>query len=96
MENNKFKTPLIQSAAILSAVVLVFVSVGSCGAESTGGGGGSILSSIGHAILFCIGMPIALGISIAILIAIYIAAVAMIDGEQASQLIADLKKKRTR
>lgn len=95
MENNKFKTPLIQSAAILAAVVVLFVGVGSCGADTSGGESFSILSSLGHAILFCIGLPISLALSIAILIGIFLAAVAMVDSEQASQMFNELKKKRS-
>lgn len=93
MTNNKFKTPLIQSAFILGAVIILFVILGS-GTDSTGNSI-SVLASIGHAILFCIGMPIAISLSIAILIGIFLAAVAMVDSTEASQMFADIKKKRT-
>ncbi|MGB3211634.1 MAG: hypothetical protein WBB19_13100 [Desulforhopalus sp.] len=92
MKKNEFKTPLIQSAAVLGGVLVLFAIVASSGASGSGGGILSIIFGIGNLILFFIGMGIALLFSIALLIAIFLAAVAMVDSEQAAQMYADLKK----
>jgi len=92
MQNNQFKTPLLQSAAIVAAVVILVLSVGSSGTEGSGGGIVGIFAGIGNMILFVIGMAISLCISITILVGIFLAAVAMVDKDQASQMFADLKK----
>jgi uncharacterized protein (DUF3084 family) len=93
MQNNQFKTPLLQSAAIVAAVVILVISLGSTGAEDSGGGIVGIFAGIGNTILFVIGMAVSLCVSIAILVGIFLAAVAMVDKDQASQMFNDLKKK---
>jgi DNA repair exonuclease SbcCD ATPase subunit len=92
MQNNKFKAPLLQSAAVLAAVVVLVLIVGSSGSSSAGGGIVALFSGIGNGILFAIGMGIALAISIAILIGIFLAAVAMVDSDQATKMYEGLKK----
>lgn len=89
MNNNKFRTPLLQSAAILGGV-LVLASI----AASSGSGGGffSVLAGIGNTILFAIGLAVGLLLCIALLVGIFLAAVGMVAPEQASQMYADLKK----
>ncbi len=92
MKKNEFRTPLLQSAAVLGGVLVLFGIVSSSGASSSGGGILAIIFGIGNLILFFIGMAIALLFSIAVLIAIFLAAVAMVDSQQASQMYSDLKK----
>ena len=92
MQNNKFKTPLLQSAAVLAAVVVLVLIVGSSTSSSAGGGIVALFAGIGNAILFVIGMGIALSLSIAVLIGIFLAAVAMVDKDQAAQMYQGLKK----
>jgi DNA repair exonuclease SbcCD ATPase subunit len=70
----------------------LFAILASSGADGSGGGFLAIIFGIGNLILFFIGMGIALLLSIAVLIAIFLAAVAMVDKEQASQMYFDLKK----
>lgn len=93
MKKTEFRTPLIQSAAVLVGVIILFAIVSSSGASSAGGGVLAIIFGLGNFILFLIGMGIALVISIAILIAIFLGAVAMVDKEQASLMYSGLKKK---
>lgn len=93
MKKTDFRTPLIQSAAVLVGVLILFAIVTSSGASSAGGGILAIIFGIGNFILFLIGMGIALLVSIAILIAIFLGAVAMVDKEQASLMYSGLKKK---
>jgi septal ring factor EnvC (AmiA/AmiB activator) len=92
MQNNKFKTPLLQSAAVLGAVIVLVLVVASSGSSSSGGGVVALFSGIGNGILFAIGMGIALALSIAILIGIFLAAVAMVDSNEAAKMYAGLKK----
>ncbi len=92
MKKNEFRTPLIQSAAVLGGVLVLFAIVASSEASSAGGGILAIIYGIGNLILFFIGMGIALVFSIALLIAIFLASVAMVDSEQASKMYSDLKK----
>ncbi|TKB08048.1 hypothetical protein [Desulforhopalus sp. IMCC35007] len=92
MQNNKFKTPLLQSAAVLGAVIALVLIVGSSGSSSAGGSIVALFSGIGNGILFAIGMAIALALSIAILIGIFLAAVAMVDSAEAAKMYAGLKK----
>lgn len=92
MKNNDFKAPLIQSAAVLGGVIILFGIISSSGSESGGGGFMSVLGGIGHMIMFIIGMAISLALCISILIALFLAAVAMVSPEQASEMYADLKK----
>lgn len=95
MNKNEFRGPLIQSAAVICGVLILFAIVASSGASSSGGGILAIIFGIGNLILFFIGMGIALLFSIGILIAIFLAAVAMVNPEQASQMYSDLKKNFT-
>lgn len=92
MKKSEFKTPLIQSALVLGGVLVLFAILASSGADGSGGGFLAIIFGIGNLILFFIGMGIALLFSIAVLIAIFLAAVAMVDKEQASQMYSGLKK----
>jgi uncharacterized membrane protein len=92
MKTSQFRTPLIQSAIVLGAVIVLFTIVSSSGAGGAGGGFFAIFSGIGYLILFGIGMAISLVVSIAILIAIFLGAVAMVDSEQARNMYSDLKK----
>jgi septal ring factor EnvC (AmiA/AmiB activator) len=92
MQNNKFKTPLLQSAAVLGAVIVLVLIVGSSGSSSAGGSVVTLFSAIGNGILFAIGMAIAVALSITILIGIFLAAVAMVDSNEAAKMYAGLKK----
>ena len=92
MQKNEFRGPLMQSAVVLGGILILFAIVASSGSNSAGGGILAIISGIGHLILFFIGMAIALPVSIILLIAIFLAAVAMVNPEQASQMYSDLKK----
>lgn len=92
MEKNDFRGPLLQSAAVLGGVLVLFAIIASSGSTDSESGVLGVIFGIGNLILFFIGMGIALPLSIAILIGIFLAAVAMVNPEQASQMYADLKK----
>ena len=88
MENSEFRKPLIQSAAILFAVLILFAFISS----STTGGAMAIFSGIGNLVLFLIGLAIALPFSIAVIIAIFLGAVALYSRETSAQMYSELKK----
>ena len=88
MENSEFRKPLIQSAAILFAVLILFAFISS----SAAGGAMAIFSGIGNLVLFLIGLAIALPFSIAVIIAIFLGAVALYSRETSAQMYSELKK----
>jgi len=88
MENSEFRKPLVQSAAILFAVLILFAFISS----STTGGAMAIFSGIGNLVLFLIGLAIALPFSIAVIIAIFLGAVALYSRETSAQMYSELKK----
>ena len=92
MKNNKFRTPLIQSAAVLGGVIVLALIAASSGNGHEGGGFFSVLAGIGNAILFIIGLAVGLSLCIALLVGVFLAAVGMVSPEQASQMYSDLKK----
>jgi cell shape-determining protein MreC len=92
MKKSKFRTPLLQSAAVLGGVIVLALIAASSGSGSAGGGFLAILAGIGNSILFIIGLVIGVLISIALLIGVFLAAVGMTSPEQASQMYTDLKK----
>ncbi|MBW1635350.1 MAG: hypothetical protein JRJ68_03645 [Deltaproteobacteria bacterium] len=92
MEKSEFRKPLIQSAAIVTAIFILFALIS---ASSTGGVGAGIMalfSGIGNLILFFIGLAIALPFSIAVVIGIFLGAVALYSKETSVQMYSDLKK----
>ena len=92
MKKTDLRTPLIQSAALLGGMIVLFTIVASSGSTSAGGGIIAAFIGIGNAIVFVIGMALSLAVSISILVAIFLAAVAMVSPEQAGQMYTDLKK----
>jgi len=92
MKNNKFRTPLLQSAAVLGGVIFLALIAASSGAGHEGGGFFSVLAGIGNAILFIIGLAVGLSLCIAVLVGVFLAAVGMESPEQASQMYSQLKK----
>lgn len=90
MNDNQFRRPLLQSAAILAGVLFLAIIAASSGDGNTGGVLGVIVG-LGKSILFVFGLAIGIAVNIAILIGIFLAAVAMVSPEQASGMYCDLK-----
>ena len=91
MKNKEFRTPLLQSAALLAGVIILAMIAASAG-NSGGGGILSVIAGIGNTILFLFGLALGLAICIALLVGIFLAAVAMVEPEQAAEMYRDLKK----
>ncbi|BCL61168.1 hypothetical protein DGMP_18610 [Desulfomarina profundi] len=93
MDNNEFRKPLIQSAVIIGAIVVLISMLSPSSGTATGGGGAiSVFSGIGNTILFIFGLSFALAFSIFILVAIFLGAVALNSPDSAVQMYSDLKK----
>ena len=92
MKDNKLKSPLMQSGAVIAGVIVLFLIVASSGASSAGGGIMAVIWGIIHTIGFVVGLGIGLAFCIAVMVGIFLAAVAMTAPEQASSMYADLKK----
>ena len=92
MKNNEFRTPLLQSAAVLGGVLILATIAASSGSGNEGGGFFAVLAGIGNTILFVIGLAFGLSFSIALLVGIFLAAVGMVSPDQAGQMYSYLKK----
>jgi hypothetical protein len=92
MNNNQFRRPLLQSAAILAGVIVLAAIAASSG-DSNSGGFLGVIVGIGQTILFVFGLVVGVGVCIATLIGIFLAAVAMVSPQQASEIYTDLKGK---
>ena len=90
MSTNQFRRPLLQSAAILVAVI-VLASIAASSGDANSGGFLGFIVGIGQLILFVVGLAIGVAVSIAILIGIFIAAVAMVSPPDAASMYGDLK-----
>lgn len=91
MKNNEFRTPLMQSGALLVAIVFVISLVPSGDGMSVGSVIGALVSGIFKFILFALALAIAVAVSIAALIGIFIAAIALQSPEQASDIYTETK-----
>lgn len=93
MKKNEFRAPLIQSGAILLAVIVVFSMVPSGDSLTIGSAIGSLIGGFFKFILFLIALGIGVGTCIAALVGIFLAAIAMQDTEKASRIWGELKEK---
>jgi methyl-accepting chemotaxis protein len=91
MKNNEFRTPLIQSGALLVAIVFIISLIPSGDGMSVGSIIGAFFAGIFKMFLFVLALSIALVVSIAVLIGIFIAAVALQSPEKASEIYAETK-----
>lgn len=93
MKKNDFRTPLIQSGALLLAVIFIISMVPSGDSMSVGGAIGSLFGGIFKFVLFLVALAIALVVSIGILVGIFLGGVALQSTEKASEMWSDLKLK---
>ncbi len=91
MKNNEFRTPLIQSGALLVAIVFIISLIPSGDGMSVGSVIGALFSGVFRLILFVLALSLALVVSIAVLIGVFIAAVALQSPEKASEIYAATK-----
>ncbi|WP_136806887.1 hypothetical protein [Desulfosediminicola flagellatus] len=91
MKNNEFRTPLIQSGALLVAIVFIISLIPSGDGMSVGSFIGAFLGGIFKLFLFILALSIAVAISIVVLIGIFLVAVAIQSPEKASAIYAETK-----
>jgi DNA repair exonuclease SbcCD ATPase subunit len=93
MKKSEFRTPLIQSGAILLAVILVFSLIPSGDSMTVGSIVGSAVGGFFKFLLFLVALGLGLGICIAVLVGIFFTGVALQNSEQASEMWAEFKVK---
>ena len=86
MKNNEFRTPLLQSGAILLAIIIVISMVPSGDGVSVGSVIAGLFSGIFKLLIFIIGLTLAVGVAIAVLIGVFLAAIALQSPEKAGEI----------
>ena len=93
MKKNDFRTPLIQSGALLLAVIFIISMVPSGDSMSVGGAICSFFGGIFKFLLFLVALAIALVVSIGVLVGIFLGGVALQSPQRASEMWGDFKLK---
>ena len=93
MNYNDMRKPLVQSALVLLAVLIIIGFVAGSGAEGFFGGIASIIKGILYSVLFGVALGLSLVISLALLIAVYIGAIAIYSPEKAKETFSGLQQK---
>lgn len=93
MKNNALKKPLVQSALVLLAAILLIGFVAGSGAESFFGGIVSIFKGVLYTILFAIALIVAVVFSTLVLFAIYIASLALYSPQLAKENATALRQR---
>ena len=91
MNNSEFKTPLLQSLAVLFVGVVFFAFIASSGAHGFLGSIWAIVCGIFYTALFFIGLAIGIAFCSACLIGIFLAAVYMVDKPLSASMFAHVK-----
>ena len=91
MKNSEFRTPLLQSGAVLVAIVLIISMIPSGDVMGVGTVLGALITGIFKLFLFVIALGIGLAVTIAVLIGVFLAAVALQSPEQAAEIFAATK-----
>lgn len=91
MNDNRLKTPLIQSAAVIVFGLICFGFVISSGTDSLFGGLWAIITGIFSLILYAIALAVGISICIACLVGIFLGAVFLFSKEQAAIFYSQLK-----
>lgn len=92
MNNNEFKTPLVQSLAVLSLGIVFFAFVVSSGAHGILGSIWAIIVGIFTTVLYLVGLALGITVCIGCLVGIFLVAVAMVNKNLASTMYSDLKE----
>ncbi|KAB2889833.1 MAG: hypothetical protein F9K32_10950 [Desulfobulbaceae bacterium] len=90
MNNNQFRKPLLQSAALLVLFLIFFAFVVTSGADDLGGGVLAVLSGIFRSILLFIGLIVSILVSLVLLVGLFLAATALYSIDKARETGAQL------
>jgi cell shape-determining protein MreC len=85
MNNNEFRVPLLQSAAVIILFMLFVGFVISSGADDLKGGLQAVFFGIFHSIVLFIGLLFAIFFSISLLILLFLMAIAMYSFDKAKE-----------
>ena len=92
MNNNEFRKPLLQSAALIVLFLIFFAFVVSSGADDLKSGLLAVLSGSFHSILLFIGLIVSILLSLFLLVVLFLAAMSLYSIDKAkesgSQLLA--------
>ena len=91
MRKTEFRTPLLQSGAILFIFLVFFLFVISSEASGFGNGLLAIASGVFHSILFTIGLLFSILFSIIVLIALFFATITLYSRDKAKDLWTQLQ-----
>lgn len=91
MRKDEFRTPLIQSGALLVAIVFIISLIPSGDGMSVGSVIGAIFTGIFKLILFILALALGVALAIATLFGIFIGAVALQSPQRASEIYAETK-----
>lgn len=93
MKKTEFRTPLLQSGAVLLAVIVVFSLIPSGDSMTVGSAIGSLIGGFFKFVLFLIALGVGIAFSIACFVGIFLAAIAIQSPDQASDMWAAFKQK---
>lgn len=93
MNYNDIRKPLLQSALVLFAILVVIGFVAGSGADTFMGGIISIIKGILYSVLFGVALGLSLVISVALLIGLFIGATAIYSPENAKEMLSGLQQK---
>jgi hypothetical protein len=91
MKKTDFRTPILQSGALLFIFLLFFFFVTSSEADGFGTGLLAIASGVFRSILFAVGLFLSIFFSITVLVGLFLAAVALYSLDKARYLSAQLQ-----
>lgn len=91
MINSEFKTPLLQTLAVLFVGITFFSFVATSGAHDLLGSIMAIVSGIFFTAMYIIGLGLGIAVCIAFLIGTFLIAVAVLDKKQSSAMFAHVK-----
>jgi chromosome segregation ATPase len=93
MNYNAMRKPLLQSALVLLAVLIIIGFVAGSGAEGFFGGIASIVKGVLYTVLFAFALAISLVISVALLIAVFLGAIAIYSPDKARDMFNGLQQR---
>lgn len=91
MKKSEFRTPLIQSGAVLVAIVFIISLIPSGDGLGVGAVIGALVSGIFKLFLFLVALVLSIGVAIAVMIGIFLAAIALKSPQQAADIWSETK-----
>jgi len=93
MKNNEFRTPLLQSGALLVAIIFIISLMPSGDGMGVGAVLGAFISGIFKLFLFIIALILAIAVAIAVMVGVFLAAIALQSPEKAKDIFDETKRR---